>query len=130
MKTAHHRNSFRFVCIAAALTALASGNLPSASAQTCVQPPSGIAAWFPGDGNALDLQGGDSASLNGNPNAGTIVAGKVGQALQFNGTGDLRVVDQPALNPTAGVTIEAWINPSVADGSYSMIAFKGNAGSK
>lgn len=101
----------------------------TATAQTCAEPPSGLVAWFPGDGNGLDLQGGDSASILGPAGAVTVVAGKVAQALQFNGGGYLQVIDQPALDPTAAVTLEAWINPSVADGAYGMVAFKGNTGS-
>jgi len=26
-------------------------------AQACVQPPSGLVAWWPGDGNAKDISG-------------------------------------------------------------------------
>ncbi len=34
-----------------------------AGAQTCVQPPSELVSWWPGDGNADDIQNGNDATL-------------------------------------------------------------------
>ena len=46
------------------------------------------------------------------------MAGKVGQAFQFNGnnTSEVLVNDSPSLKPTTGLTIDAWINPTTASG--------------
>src|SRR5439155_8470225 len=30
---------------------------------TCVTPPSGMVSWWPGDGNANDIQGGNNGTL-------------------------------------------------------------------
>ena len=32
-------------------------------AQTCVQPPSGLVSWWPGDGTAEDIQGVNDGTL-------------------------------------------------------------------
>jgi hypothetical protein len=53
--------------------------------QNCVSPPAGMAAWYPFDGNSLDVQGGSHAALSGSP---AFAAGKAGQALQFDGADD------------------------------------------
>jgi Concanavalin A-like lectin/glucanases superfamily/Putative Ig domain/FG-GAP-like repeat/FG-GAP repeat len=100
----------------------------SEDAPGCVAPPANMVAWYPGDGNALDLQGGDSGAVSGSGGMMTFPAGKVAQAFQFNGGGDLQVVDQPALDVTAAVTLDAWINPT-ADSSFGVIVGKGNFGS-
>src|SRR5881398_3641668 len=87
------------------LIAFAAAQSVTALAQTCATPPAGLAAWFPGDGNALDLQGGDSGTLFGGATTVTFVPGKVSQALQFNGGGDIEISDEPSQNPTSGITL-------------------------
>jgi hypothetical protein len=42
--------------------------------QSCTPPPSGLVGWWPGDGNANDIVGGDVA----------YVPGEVGQAFSFD----------------------------------------------
>jgi hypothetical protein len=37
----------------------------SVTTQTCLQSPSGLASWWPGDGNANDLCGGNNGALMG-----------------------------------------------------------------
>jgi hypothetical protein len=34
------------------------------SAQTCTPPPAGMIAWFPGDGDANDIQGSNNGTVN------------------------------------------------------------------
>jgi len=78
----------------------------------CVAAPAGLVNWFPGDGNANDLVGGNNGTLVGGT---SFAAGKVGQAFSFDGTDDgVRVAASTSLNVGAGggFTIEAWINPS------------------
>src|SRR5439155_7163718 len=55
----------------------------SISTQTCVQPPPGMVAWWPGDGDARDLVGTNHGSIVGNV---TFEQGLVGQAFSFDGT--------------------------------------------
>src|SRR5437762_2443851 len=47
-------------------------------------PPSNLVAWFPGEGNAFDIQGGNNGTLSGGATYG---AGKVGQGFLLNGSG-------------------------------------------
>jgi hypothetical protein len=49
----------------------------------CIAPPGGLAVWWPGDGHARDVVGGNTAEIFGEV---TFVAGRVGQAFDFNGT--------------------------------------------
>ena len=44
--------------------------------QTCVDPPSGLVSWWPGDGNASDIVDGNDGALE---NGATFAAGHVGQ---------------------------------------------------
>ncbi len=77
----------------------------------CTPPPSNMVSWWPGDGNARDIQGGN----NGAPQNGvTFVPGKVGQAFSFaGGLHDfVEVQANPNLNLTQALTIDAWVNPS------------------
>ena len=48
------------------------------AAQICVQPPSNLISWWPGEGNANDIQNGNDATLQG---GATFDAGVV--AVQF-----------------------------------------------
>ena len=72
---------------------------------SCDAPPSGIVAWWPGQGNANDIIGGN----NGTP-VGSVgyTNGEVGEAFSFDGTDFLVVSNQPALNPTNALTVECW----------------------
>jgi hypothetical protein len=77
---------------------------------TCTAPPANMVSWWPGDGNANDIQGGNNGALQ---NGATFAPGKVGQAFSFDG-GDDAVEVQPNsnLNLTAALSIDAWVNPS------------------
>ena len=49
----------------------------------CVAPPSGVVNWWPADGSAFDVVGGDEGFLMGGV---SYTNGKVGEAFSFNGT--------------------------------------------
>jgi len=90
--------------------------LKPATAQTCSPPPSGMVGWWPGDGNANDIIGGNNGTFIGSTGSVTFVPGEVLQALSFNGTGFVQV-QPPKRDPTnikGDLTIEAWINPATA----------------
>src|SRR6185295_10275127 len=53
-----------------------------AGTMNCVAPPPQMVAWYPADGNALDIQGGNNGGLRGNV---TFASGEVGQSFQFDG---------------------------------------------
>ena len=72
----------------------------------CSPPPSGLISWWPGNGNASDLAGGNNGTLHGSV---TYVAGQVGQAFSFNGNGEGVVVGNPASLQLQNFTIDAWI---------------------
>lgn len=77
-----------------------------AAAQTCVQPPAGLANWWPGDGNANDLVGGDHGTLLGGV---TFTSAEVGQGFSFNGNGYVSFGTGPALTGRGPLTVDAWI---------------------
>jgi lysophospholipase L1-like esterase len=80
----------------------------------CVTPPAGMIAWWPGDGDAADIQGGNNGVLLGDA---TFATGKVGQAFKLDGDGDsLEVSDSPAWAFGAdNFTIDLWAQFSSAD---------------
>ncbi len=77
--------------------------------QTCVNPPSGIVSWWPGDGNALDFVDGNNGTLVGGV---TFAPGEVDQAFLLNGIdGDIDTGNATNLHVSAGdFTVEAWVN--------------------
>jgi concanavalin A-like lectin/glucanase superfamily protein len=69
---------------------------------------------------------------SGSGNTGTIdgatwtTSGKYGDALYFNGTDAMVTVnDSPSLDLTVGMTLEAWVNPSVATTHFEDVIYKG-----
>jgi len=115
---AHRVRGASALCWAALLLALA---FPVAiAAQTnCTPPPSGLVSWWPANGNALDIVGGNNASAeyNGAPNM--IInygPGMVGQGFAFPGNSGLNIGTAANLQ-FQNFTIEAWIqraNPNLA----------------
>jgi len=72
----------------------------------CVQPPSGLVAWWPGDDNASDIIGGNDGTLM---NGATFAPGEVGQAFSFDGIDDS--IGTPINNlPLTDLTIDFWAN--------------------
>jgi hypothetical protein len=73
---------------------------------SCTPPPSGMVAWWKGDGDATDFLGTYNGTL---VNGATFGTGEVGQAFSFNGNSQvMQVLDAPALNPTSALTLECW----------------------
>ncbi|HQU85580.1 MAG TPA: sialidase domain-containing protein, partial [Pyrinomonadaceae bacterium] len=69
--------------------------------------PSNLAAWYAGDGNTNDLQGGNNATLE---NGATYGNGKVGQGFRFDGFDDQITIPHNAnQNGGTNLTLEAWI---------------------
>jgi hypothetical protein len=77
-----------------------------ASAARCVEVPDGLISWWPAEGNAVDMIGGNNGSLRGNADYGD---GKVGHAFTFDGNGDGILVGNPASLRLQNFTIEGWI---------------------
>ena len=73
----------------------------------CVTPPPDMISWWPGDGNANDIQDGNNGTLQG---ATTFVPGEVLQAFSFDGTDDYVLVPHNAnQNTGAQITLDAWV---------------------
>src|SRR5690242_20143067 len=73
-----------------------------AAAQACVQPPAGLTSWWPGDGNANDVVGGNNGTLVGGV---TFASAEVGQGFSFNGTGYVSFGTGPAITGTGPLTL-------------------------
>ena len=83
----------------ATLTVQASGS--------CATPPSGITAWWQAESNGTDIIGGNTATLL---NGMSFASAKVNTGFSLDGYNDYaEVSSSSALNPTAGITVEAWI---------------------
>lgn len=95
------------VSVSALVTLFVFVPIQEISAQTCVQPPGGLVNWWPGDGNANDIAGGNNGTL---VNGATFTAGFVrsgnGQALSLDGADDvISVPDDPTLDNTGEISI-------------------------
>ncbi len=86
--------------------------LGNAQSQMCITPPSGMTAWYPGDGDANDLLGLNNGSLQ---NGAGFAPGKVGQAFSLNGVNQFVTLPQNFLPyPARGnssstpISVDAW----------------------
>jgi trimeric autotransporter adhesin len=85
------------------------GNTNLAVSQpSCTSPPTGLVGWWTGDGNAVDLAGMNSATLQNNPTYG---AGEVAQGFVLNGSGASILINAPEYPTTAG-TLMFWFLPT------------------
>jgi hypothetical protein len=78
---------------------------------SCDPAPSGLVSWWPGEGNASDVVGGN----NGAAQNITYVSGEVGGAFYLNGTNAyVNVPASASLNvgTGSGFTFETWVNPT------------------
>jgi hypothetical protein len=90
-------------------------------AQTCVHPPAGVVAWWPGDGNGSDIAGINNVALQG---GSSFTAGEVGQAFKFDGTSGFAQVSPSSVWTFGGndFTIDLWANLSaVRSGSVGSL---------
>ena len=81
-----------------------------------------MVSWWPGDGNANDIQDGNNGTLHGGV---TFVPGMVAQAFNFDGavTSYVEVPDASSLNPSA-ITLDAWVKVRDASGELAWIEAK------
>ena len=101
----------------------------AARAQNCTPAPSGLIAWWPGDGFALDVAGTNNGTLQGG--AG-YAAGEVGQGFSLNGSsGYVQIPNnhQWAFG-TNNFTIELWANFAATSGSRALISFDTGSGTQ
>jgi len=83
----------------------------------CVPPPTGLVSWWPGEGNANDIQNGNNGTVGGGV---AFSPGKVGQAFVFPGVtaaaNSVIVADNANLDAQQ-FTIDAWVKPTGTDSS-------------
>ncbi|HXG48666.1 MAG TPA: LamG-like jellyroll fold domain-containing protein, partial [Methylomirabilota bacterium] len=95
----------------------------------CAAPPSGLVAWWPGQGNAMDLAGNSDGTATGGV---AYASARVGQGFQFNGTNAAVLVPDTAnlLYPgTNSFSVEAWIRTTDTNGFHPIVARYENGGS-
>src|SRR2546429_154512 len=108
----------------------AAGNLSGysnvASAATPATPAGLVAAYAFNEGSGTTV-----ADASGNNNAGTVsgatwtTAGRYGSALVFDGTSaNVTVANSASLRLTAGMTLEAWVYPTVAPTGWRAVIDK------
>jgi hypothetical protein len=83
----------------------------------CTAAPSGMIAWYPGDGNARDIQGGNNGTFNG-----TYAPGKVNQAFSLNGDGQYVSAPSAPSNSPTNLTLDGWFNFTSTSGIQVLIA--------
>src|SRR3989304_6252236 len=69
---------------------------PKSRPSNCIPPPSGMVSWWPGDGNANDIQDGNSATQTiGTPQ---FIPAHVSQGMKFDGASGFVVPNNANLN--------------------------------
>jgi len=78
--------------------------------EPCVQPPSGLVSWWPGEGDARDVADNNvGLPLNGTAFESAVVQ----QGFSFDGVDDLvSVPAAPNLDLRDALTLEAWVRPA------------------
>jgi len=96
----------------------------------CIEAPSSIISWWPGEGNADDIIGTNNGIL---VNGVTFTNGIVGEAFHFNGSNqDVQIPYSTSLEPT-NVTVECWVkldalaSPVSVSPGLQYIVFKQNS---
>ena len=100
---------------------------PATAPAPCVNPPTGLVAWWQAEGNANDSVGTNHGVWN---NGAGFTLGKVGQTFSLNGSNYVAIPDSPSLHAfTNRITIEAWILVSQFNTSpdWNGIVTKGNS---
>jgi len=92
---------------------------------TCVPPPAGMVAWWPGDDTTLDIVGEDTGTWVG---TAAYTAGEVADAFSLNGSSYVQAPSTAAVSPTVAITIDAWILPQATSSSRIVDKITAGAG--
>ncbi len=90
---------------------------------SCTPPPPNMLAWYPGDGNADDIQGNNDGTLQ---NGATFAAGMVAQAFSLDGDNDTVTAPQTT-GLTSSFTLDAWIKPDSLTGRNPVVFERGTS---
>jgi len=88
-----------------------------------------MVSWWPGEGDANDIQGGNNGTL---VNGATFAAGKVGIAFSLDGVDDsIQVPDSPSLNfdSNSTITIDLWAFRTASSTIGNLIGKRSGCGS-
>lgn len=87
-----------------------------------VPPPADLVSWWPAAYDALDaMTAGNNGTLM---NGATFAPGKVGPAFSLDGTQNVEISDSFSLNPTAAITLDAWVYVTGGQGASRDIISK------
>ena len=115
---------FKVILLISVLSLMIPGyTIPSAFAPSCTDPPSNMISWWPGDGDALDRQGNNDGTLNGDA---TFATGLVGDAFSLDGSGDfVEVANESNFDfADSEFAVDGWFKTSES-GKRQMIVTKG-----
>lgn len=108
------------------LLVLFAATLQTEAQETCLPPPLGMVAWWPGDGNTDEIVGARNGSMVGS--AG-FAPGMVANSFSFDGNGWIDVRDDPIWTlGTKNFTIELWVSFNSLSGRDPLIAHDNGAG--
>ena len=103
------------------LTATLITPLSTTTAQDCFPAPEGLVSWWPGDGDASDIQDGNDGNL---VNGTAFAPGHVEEAFQFDSVNDYVFIGNPSnLDISGDLTIEFWFRVDVS--KYNVLVAKG-----
>ena len=87
-----------------------------------IHPPAGMVGWWPGDGNAKDIVGGNHVTLSGDA---PFSKGMVGQAFKFAGNGHVDIGDVAdfEISSTSSMSITTWVKMSRTNVAYIVNKF-------
>ncbi len=101
------------------LVALGLATAPNATAQTCVEPPDGLYAWWTGDDSGADVRRGFDGEL---VNGAGFGPGFVGEAFALDGVAggqdDYVVLPRVAADGLADFSVEFWTNTTDSVGAF------------
>jgi Concanavalin A-like lectin/glucanases superfamily/Lamin Tail Domain len=92
----------------------------------CVEPPAGLASWWPAEGNAADIQdSNDGTMLDG----ATFEPGMVGQAFSFSGFSRVSAPTNGLPTGNSDRTLDLWVKVNTFLNGETFFAGYGNFGS-
>jgi hypothetical protein len=88
-----------------------------------------VGVWHLDEGNGLRVADNSGNGNNGVLSGGvTWVPGVSGTALSFDGTGQVKIADNKALEPQSAVTVSAWVRHAGSPGDFAYVLAKGANG--